>query len=70
MESKKNPLLSKTLWVNVLILIGALIPDLQAFLVETFGAEGAVAALGTALAVINGLLRFLTGKPLKGGTAT
>lgn len=51
---------SKTFWVNVLVLLSSLLPDVQSFLTANFGAEGAVAVIGALMGVLNLILRYLT----------
>lgn len=59
---KKSPLASKTLWVNVLILLMGVINEIIPLLQDTTMTRAAMV-----LAITNIILRYLTNSPLMGG---
>lgn len=51
---------SKTLWINLLVMLGAIAPPVREFLVTLPGTETAAEYIAGVVAVVNMGLRFLT----------
>ena len=55
---------SKTLWVNLLVLVGTLLPPVQHFLLTLPGTETAAEYVAGILAFTNLILRLITNGPV------
>jgi hypothetical protein len=53
---------SKTLWINVLVALAALLSPIRDFFVQMGWSPEVVV---TILAAVNGILRLITGKPIE-----